>query len=177
MDLGNYITVDQRLDLALRRHPDLRIIEGPPVIREIGDALYIEVAMTVYRTAEDDNPTIARAWEPWPGKTPFTRDSEMMNCSTSALGRALGLMGFGLMGSIATADEVKLAKTRDPDHNPLMDAVKPASESAKRPGRRTPGQESIIRKMATERGLEPHIPDTFAECSAEIERLKAIRRD
>jgi hypothetical protein len=70
MDLGNYITVDQRLDLALRRHPDLRIIEGPPVIREIGDALYIEVAMTVYRSADDDNPTIARAWEPWPGKTP-----------------------------------------------------------------------------------------------------------
>jgi hypothetical protein len=177
MNLDGYITVDQRLHLALSHHKDLRIVESAPEIRQIGDAWYIEVCMTVYRDASDTMPAVARAWEPWPGKTPFTRDSEMMNCSTSALGRALGLMGFGLMGSIATADEVKLAKTRDPDHNPLMDAVKPASEAAKRPGRRTPGQESIIRKMATERGLEPHIPETFAECSAEIERLKGIRRD
>lgn len=176
MNLDGYITVDQRLDFALRKHPDLRVIEGQPVIREIGDALYIEVAMTVYRSAEDDNPTIARAWEPWPGKTPFTRDSEMMNCSTSALGRALGLMGFGLMG-IASADEVKLAKSRVPDENPLMAAVMPAADPMKRPGKRTPGQEQIIKKMSTERGLEPHLPDTFAECSAEIERLKAIRRD
>ena len=47
-----------------------------------------------YRTPEDQRPGIGHAFEPVPGKTPYTRDSEAMNAETSAWGRAIVALGF-----------------------------------------------------------------------------------
>ncbi len=38
--------------------------------------------------------------------------SALENCETSAVGRALGMMGIGIIGSFASADEVKKAQNR-----------------------------------------------------------------
>ena len=104
--LDSYVTVNERLTMALERWPELRVVEAGPKIIQIGDDTFVEVTITVWRDPSDTLPATAAAWEPFPGKTPYTRDSEMMNASTSALGRALGLMGIGTAGSISTADEV-----------------------------------------------------------------------
>lgn len=40
------------------------------------------------------------------GSTNINRTSYIENCETSAVGRALGMAGFGLLGDVATADEV-----------------------------------------------------------------------
>jgi hypothetical protein len=45
-------------------------------------------------------------FEPYPGRTTFTKLSEQANGATSALGRALGYMGFGIDKSIASSNEV-----------------------------------------------------------------------
>jgi len=186
VNLDGYITVNERLAMALEQHPELRIVEEAPEVRTIDNISYIEVCVTVYRNTDDPLPAIARAWEPWPGKTPFVRDSEMMNASTSALGRALGFMGFGLGKSIATADEVQLRRDDNehasggdshyrPPREQLGSRAKP-SEAPKGPGNVTPGQLRIIHQIAAERGVEPVIPSTFEEASAEIVRLKEIPR-
>lgn len=115
LDLSNYVDVPTRLRLALEAFPDLRITELPPTL--VVDGQFVSVTVTVHRTPDDPVPVTATAWEPFPGKTPYTRDSEMMNASTSALGRALGFMGFGLGASIATSDEV-LNRVTDRVHSP-----------------------------------------------------------
>ena len=105
-NLDNYVDVPTRLRMSLEKYPDLRVQESQPVFREIGNKLYIEIKCTVWRDKEDQLPAIAYCWEPFPGTTPYTRDSEQMNCSTSALGRALGMMGFGIDHKMASKQEV-----------------------------------------------------------------------
>jgi hypothetical protein len=59
-----------------------------------------------YRTADDPRPGIGHAFEPAPGKTPYTKDSEAMNAETSAWGRAIVALGFETK-NIASANEVR----------------------------------------------------------------------
>ena len=51
------------------------------------------------------------------GSTNINRTSYIENCETSAVGRALGMAGFGLLGDVATADEVNRAAA-------ALDAIK-----------------------------------------------------
>ena len=112
-NLDNYVDVPTRLRMALDKHPDLRIQESQPTFREVNTKLYIEIRCTVWRDKDDPLPVIAYCWEPFPGTTPYTRDSEQMNASTSALGRALGMMGFGIEHKMASKQEV-LARQAPP---------------------------------------------------------------
>ena len=111
MDLTNYVDVPTRFAMALERWPELRIVENRPEIIIIGDKVFIAVTVQAWRTPDDQIPAQNTAWEIFPGATPFTRGSEMMNASTSALGRVLGfMMSFG--PKMASAEEVR---NRQPD--------------------------------------------------------------
>lgn len=104
--LANYVPVAERLARFYLEHPDGRIATTAPAVVELADRVYLSVTATVYRSADDPTPCVATAWEPWPGRTAFTRDSEAMNAETSAVGRALGLAGLESTRSIATREEV-----------------------------------------------------------------------
>ena len=79
---------------------------------------YIVYAAAAYRTPDDPNPAIGIAYEQFPGRTPYTRTSELMNAETSAWGRALAAMGIGVGGKIATRDEVYAATQRRSEPEP-----------------------------------------------------------
>lgn len=101
MDLSNYIDVPTRFAALLEKWPELRIKEHRPEIVTIGDKIFISVTMQAWRTPDDPQPCQATCFEPFPGKTSFTRDSEQMNASTSCLGRLAGLMmSFPKMASL-----------------------------------------------------------------------------
>lgn len=101
MDLSNYIDVPTRFAALLAKWPELRIKEHRPEIVTIGDKIFISVTMQAWRTPDDPQPCQATCFEPFPGKTSFTRDSEQMNASTSCLGRLAGLMmSFPKMASL-----------------------------------------------------------------------------
>lgn len=101
MDLSNYIDVPTRFAALLEKWPELRIKEHRPEIVTIGDKIFISVTMQAWRTPDDPIPCQATCFEPFPGKTSFTRDSEQMNASTSCLGRLAGLMmSFPKMASL-----------------------------------------------------------------------------
>jgi hypothetical protein len=105
-NLDNYVDVPTRLRMALEKFPDLRMQESQPLFREVEGKLYLEMHVTLWRDKDDQLPMIAYCWEPFPGKTPYTRDSEMMNLSTSLIGRVLGMMGFGIEDKMASKQEV-----------------------------------------------------------------------
>jgi hypothetical protein len=48
------------------------------------------------------------------GKTNIDKTAPFENAETSAVGRALGFLGYGLITGIASAEEVKQAKEREP---------------------------------------------------------------
>ena len=188
-DLSEYVDVKHRLNLALHKHPDLRIVEDAPELITIGERVYIQCAVTVFRSADDLLPGRAYCWEVWPGRTPFTKESEQQNGATSALGRCLGYMGFGIDTGIASANEVRTAQA---NNHPSTDkpqeraavgsrAAAPASphyphvHSDKPRGLATDAQLRLLNTMLTERGLPaPPAGITFTEASDEIGRLKNI---
>lgn len=101
MNLSDYVDVPTRFAALLAKWPDLRIKEHRPEIVTIGDKVFISVTMQAWRTPDDPQPCQATCFEPFPGKTSFTRDSEQMNASTSCLGRLAGLMmSFPKMASL-----------------------------------------------------------------------------
>lgn len=106
-DLSNYVDVPARLRMALEHYPNMSVLEHPVQVREVDGKTYIEVTVEVICNDDADRRATASAWEIHPGHTPYTKDSEMMNSSTSALGRALGFLGFGIAKSIASQDEVR----------------------------------------------------------------------
>jgi hypothetical protein len=105
-DLSEYVDVKTRLKQALALYPQLRIVEHRPEITMVGDQLFIECSVTVSRDPDDPIPVTAYIFEPYPGKTTFTKNSEQANGATSVLGRALGYMGLGIDKSIASSNEV-----------------------------------------------------------------------
>ena len=192
-DIGDYVDVKTRLKMALDKFPDLRISESAPLLVNVGDREFIQTMVIVWRSADDMMPTQAYNWEPFPGRTPYTKDSEQQNSATSALGRALGYLGMGIETSIASANEVRAR--RDTSERLATPArVLPDSEEQPRPskvsvleekrkslgsaagvGPMTAGQRTLITNMCKERGLDYDDTSamTFAEASEMITTLKA----
>lgn len=79
----------------------------PFTIVTVGDKTFIAYTAAAYRTPDDPKPGIAVAWEPFPGKTPYTKDSELMNAETSAWGRALIAVLAADAKRIASNNEVR----------------------------------------------------------------------
>jgi hypothetical protein len=154
-NLGDYVDVPTRLAEALKRWPNLRIQETRPVIVTVDNQAYVEISCTVWRDDTDPLPTTAYCWEPIPGRTPYTKGSEMMNASTSCLGRALGFLGMGIGKSIASRNEVQ---ARQP--GPLAE-VKPIRDDLEQPFGDTtdtkqyasPKQRGMIRAKAFEKKI------------------------
>ena len=107
MNLDNYVDVATRLKMALEKWPNLRVTESGYEIAQFGAETVLICRVTVWRDVDDEYPVIASASEPLPGRTPYTRNSELMVGMTSALGRALGYMGVGINSSIASRNEVE----------------------------------------------------------------------
>jgi len=159
MDLSNYVDVPSRFAIALDKWPDLRVVESPPEVVTVGDQTFISVTMTIYRSLEDWKGTSGCAWEIIPGKSSFTRGSEMMNASTSALGRAIGLMmPFGKMASM---EEVR-------NRQPETRTQKPADRTESSGDSPSDAQLRMIRAL----GHSDPMPTTKAAASTLITALK-----
>jgi hypothetical protein len=106
-DLGDYIEVPERIVAFKEKYPE-GSLQGDWGLREIGDSIWIVYVAKAYRTPDDERPGVGMAWEPFPGKTNYTKDSELMNAETSAWGRAIVALGFLAKGDkIASANEVR----------------------------------------------------------------------
>ncbi len=170
-NLGDYVDVPTRLAMALAKFPELRIQESRPHIIEVEQQKYVEISCTVWRDANDTNPMVAYCWEQIPGKTPYTRGSEMMNASTSCLGRALGFLGMGIGKSIASRDEVQIAQSRQPTQLatvvPMHDVEMPFPDAPVQEYA-TPKQLGMMRALANGQNIKQD--DLKAYCSTVLGR-------
>jgi hypothetical protein len=106
----DYVDVATRIREFKRDYPTGSLQQVKVEFHTIGDQTFILYVAACYRTPDDERPGIGSAWEPVPGKTPYTKDSELMVAETSAWGRCI-VAATGAetknSGSVASLDEVK----------------------------------------------------------------------
>jgi hypothetical protein len=119
-DLSSYNTVADRIAEFAAKYPDgslqcewHMLLVPTPVKGEDGSWQTLDRPIIVakgfaYRTPDDPRPGIGHAQEPIPGKTPYTKDSEIQNAETSAWGRAIvAVLAADTRKGVASRDEVQ----------------------------------------------------------------------
>jgi len=77
-------------------------------LKDFGGKDWVVYTAAAYRSPEDENPGIGTAWEPVPGPTRFTKDSEVQNAETAAWGRAMmASLAVDARKGIASQEEVR----------------------------------------------------------------------
>ncbi|CAB4191135.1 hypothetical protein UFOVP1213_9 [uncultured Caudovirales phage] len=108
--LGNYVDVPERLKRFYEAFPTGSIQLGRPEFIEADGKQFVWAQAYAYRTPEDVRPGVGTAWELIPGRTPYTRGSELMNLETSCWGRAVAAVMP--VEKIATSHEIRMAEDR-----------------------------------------------------------------
>ena len=77
-------------------------------LSDFGGKDWVVYTAAAYRTPDDERPGIGTAWEPVPGPTRFTKDSEVQNAETAAWGRAMvAVLAVDTKKGIASQEEVR----------------------------------------------------------------------
>lgn len=123
VDLSEYVDVAARIVQFREQFPDgsLQPADGavPYRIEKIGDQTYIVVVAAAYRRPDDARPGIGMAYEVFPGKSNFTRGSELQNAETSAWGRAIvAALAADTKRGVASAEEVRNRRAEQAEPSP-----------------------------------------------------------
>jgi hypothetical protein len=123
-----YVDVATRISEFRAKYPEGCLQPADPTIpyrvEDIGGKQRIVVVAAAYRTPLDPRPGIGMAYEEVPGKTQFTRDSELQNAETSAWGRAIvAVLAADTKQGVASQDEVRNRQAdRETPPDPLTQA-------------------------------------------------------
>jgi hypothetical protein len=152
--LDGYIEVPDRILAFKEKYPD-GTLQGDWSLEEVGDATFVVYVARAYRTADDERPAVGMAWEPYPGKTPYTKDSELMNAETSAWGRAIVALGFLAQGEkVASANEVRARQSNGSG----SERVAPSDK-----------QLDLIERLVKKHGGDPaDVPNMVSYCGANL---------
>jgi hypothetical protein len=138
-DLTGYVDVAERIRMFKEKYPNgsLQPLDHskPFDVMAVGERMFVVYVAAAYRTPDDQRPGVGMAWEPYPGKSTFTRDSELMNAETSAWGRAIIAALAAETQKIASADEVRnrQAPQEDADVIPMPTKATPRSYPSEKP--------------------------------------------
>jgi hypothetical protein len=125
----DYVDVATRIRDFKKDWPEGSLQQVKVEFHTIGSQTFVLYVAACYRTPDDERTGIGSAWEPVPGKTPYTKDSELMVAETSAWGRAI-VAATGAEtknnGKIASADEV--SARQKPQETATADWIAQANE-------------------------------------------------
>ena len=120
IDLSSYNTVADRIAEFAAKYPEgslqceWQMLLVPTLVKgndgewQPAERPIIVAKAFAYRTPDDPRPGIGHAQEPIPGKTPYTKDSEIQNAETSAWGRAIvAVLAADTRKGVASRDEVQ----------------------------------------------------------------------
>jgi len=129
--LDDYVDVATRIADFREKYPDGSLqmhepwrqmqVQGIDKNGDVVQQTFICYTAAAYRTPDDPRPGIGVAWEIFPGRTPYTRGSELQNAETSAWGRAIVAVGASdSKRGIASREEVR---NRQAEHDALVAEV------------------------------------------------------
>lgn len=103
-----YVDVAERIVEFREKYPQGSLQQlSLEFVRDFGGKDWVVYTAAAYRTPDDVRPGVGTAWEPVPGPTNFTRDSEVQNAETAAWGRALVATFAVDAKQIASAQEME----------------------------------------------------------------------
>ncbi len=105
--LDDYVDVAERIVVFKEAHPEGSLQTISWEVREVAGKTFVVYRAAAYRTANDRRPGQGIAWEPFPGTTPYTKNSELMNAETAAWGRAIVALGHAANRKLASRQEVR----------------------------------------------------------------------
>lgn len=120
--MEDYIDVAERLQEFRTKYPEGTLQQSDLQFIDFAGQSWVIYTAAAYRTPDDPRPAQGTAWEPVPGRTPFTRDSEVQNAETAAWGRAIVAVGAAdtKRGGIASRQEVESRRAdREADAGPM----------------------------------------------------------
>lgn len=174
----SYKSVAERIADFLVRFPEGCLQPTDPArpywLETVGSQVFVVYSCSAYRNPTDPRPGIGLAWEPFPGPTTYTKDSELQNAETAAQGRAIVACGGSeARRSVASADEVRNSQARQeaqPDGitTAQWEDIKSLSAQLSEVGKAT------MKQWAEANGLRVHPESlTSGQATAVIERTKA----
>lgn len=104
----SYVLVSDRVIAFNETYPNGSIVVE--LISQPQDDMVVMKATVTPDTNHPERKFVDYSQARW-GDGYINKTSAMENCSTSAVGRALGMMGIGVIESIASADEINKAQT------------------------------------------------------------------
>ena len=104
-NIDDYVAVNERIEKFYEKYPQ-GSIETEIVYNDNGQVIFKAYA---YRDKEDIRPATGHAMEK-EGSSFINKTSHIENCETSAVGRALAMLGFEIKKSIASKEEVENAQ-------------------------------------------------------------------
>ena len=145
-NIEDYIEVKDRIEKLYQDYPNASI---QTEIIELTDKR-VTVKASVYTNPEDPIPTTGHSYMNIPGTTNFTRGSELENTETSAVGRAIALMGYEVKKSIASRDEVA-SKQVEEGYEPAAKVSPKSYPTTLSEDQATDKQMALVLGRATER--------------------------
>ena len=120
----DYVDVATRIVEFRQQYPDGRLRQKHiEFLRDFAGKDWIVYTAEAWRSSDDPAPAEGTAWEPVPGPTQFTRDSELQNAETAAWGRAMvAALAVDTRKGIASQEEVR--NRQQPARDWLADAQK-----------------------------------------------------
>lgn len=116
----DYIDVAERIVEFREKFPTGSLQRVDLQFIDFAGKQWVVYTAAAYRTPDDERPGHGTAWEPVPGPTNFTRDSELQNAETSAWGRALvAVLAADTKRGVASANEVR--NRQEPTSQPSGD--------------------------------------------------------
>ena len=105
----DYIDVATRIIEFREKYPQGSLVQvSLEFLSDFGGKDWVVYTAAAYRSPDDQQPGIGTAWEPVPGPTRFTRDSEVQNAETAAWGRAMvAALAVDTRKGIASSEEVR----------------------------------------------------------------------
>lgn len=104
----DYIDVAERIRTFREAHPEGSLQQVSLDFVQVNGRDWVVYTAAAFRTPDDPRPGQGTAWELVPGKTNFTKDSEVQNAETAAWGRAIvAVLAAETKRGIASAEEVR----------------------------------------------------------------------
>lgn len=112
----DYIDVATRIVEFREKYPEGSLQQVDVKFIDFANKSWVVYTAAAYRTPNDERPGMGTAWEPVPGPTQFTRDSEVQNAETAAWGRAMvAALAVDTKKGIASQEEVRNRQEKAPD--------------------------------------------------------------
>lgn len=104
----DYIDVATRIVEFREKHPEGSLQQHSLEFVNVNGKDWVVYTAAAYRTPDDIRPGMGTAWEPIPGPTNFTKDSEVQNAETAAWGRAMvAALAVDTKVGVASLQEVR----------------------------------------------------------------------